>query len=289
MIIKLIKVKSFFSLLVIVLSSIIFPQNVDSLDQSKFYPFIVDSIKIIGNQTTENFIILRELNFNIGDTLTKANAYYNRERVYSLGIFNRVNFYPTIIKNMRILKIEVEESWYIYPIPYLQLQEGDWSKLSYGASLKLKNFRGRNEDLTAFFAFGYDPTFYLSYYNPNMVGRENIYFRSTLGYSDVANKSPTAENLFGQVFSQKFIYFNLLVGKRFDIFNRLYLSSGFSYIETPFFINGISASNNRIDNVVSLRDNSVIVNSSNYISTNFDLTQKFNKNPPLPYHLFWCH
>jgi outer membrane protein assembly factor BamA len=85
--------------------------------------------------------------------------------------------------------------------------------------------------------------------------------------------------LFGQVFSQKFIYFNLLVGKRFDIFNRLYLSSGFSYIETPFFINGISASNNRIDNVVSLgigyehdtRDLSQFPKDGIYSSLNYTL------------------
>ncbi|MDP2365699.1 MAG: BamA/TamA family outer membrane protein, partial [Ignavibacteria bacterium] len=236
----------------IVLSSVIFPQNVDSLDRSKLFPFIVDSIKISGNETTEEFIILGELNFGTGDTLTQANSYFNRERVYSLGIFNRVYFIPAVIDGKRILNIEVEESWYIYPIPYLELKENDFSKLSYGMYLRLKNFRGRNEDLTALIALGYDPTVFLRYYNPNIAGRENIYFSSTLGYSDFSNKSPTAEKLYGQLFSQKYIYMRLLVGKRFDLFNRLYLVGGFSYIETPFFIPGINASDDRIDNVVEL-------------------------------------
>ena len=246
------KVLIIFSQIVIVFSSIIFPQNIDSLNQSKLYPFIVDSIRISGNETTEEFIILRELNFGIGDTLTQANSYYNRERVYSLGIFNRVYFNPTIVDNKRILKIEVEESWYIYPIPYLELRGDNSDRLSYGVFLRLKNFRGRNEDLTALIALGYDPTFYLSYYNPNFTGSENIFFRSTASYSDVSNKSQTAEKLYGQNFSQKYITVNFLAGKRFDLFNRLYLSSGFSYIETPFFISGITASNDRIDNVVNI-------------------------------------
>jgi outer membrane protein assembly factor BamA len=249
---KIIKVKSFLLLFAFVLSPIIFPQNIDSLDQSRLYPFVVDSIKITGNETTEKFIILRELNFSIGDTLTYNNSYYNRERVYSLGIFNHVNFIPTVIDNKRILNIEVEESWYIYPIPYLDLKGENSDKLSYGMYLRLKNFRGRNEDLTALISFGYDPAFYLSYYNPNITGTENIFFGSTVGYSDVSNKSQTAAKLYGQDFSQKYISVHLLAGKRFDLFNSLYLSSGFSYIETPFFIPGINASNNRIDNLFNI-------------------------------------
>lgn len=236
----------------VVLSTIIFPQNPDSLNQSKLYPFIVDSIAINGNEITEEFIILRELNFGTGDTLTQANSYYNRERVYSLGIFNHVNFNPTVIDNKHILNIEVEESWYIYPIPYLELKGDDSDKLSYGAYLRFKNFRGRNEDLTLLIAFGYDPSLYLSYFNPNIVGTANIFFGSTVGYSDVSNKSQTAANLYGQNFSQKYIYLNLLAGKRFDLVNRMYLSSGFSYIETPFFIPGVNASNDRIDYLINI-------------------------------------
>ena len=85
------------------------------------------------------------------------------------------------------------------------------------------------------------------------MGTENIFFGSTVGYSDVSNKSQTAANLYGQNFSQKYITVaHLLAGKRFDLFNRLYLNSGFSYIETPFFIPGVNASNNRIDNLVNI-------------------------------------
>jgi len=244
------KVKIVFLQIVIVFSSLIFPQNTDSLSNSNLYPFIVDSITIIGNDITEEFIILRELNFSIGDTLTQQNSQYNRERVYSLGIFNHVYFVPSIIDTKRILNIVIEEGWYIYPIPLLEAKENDLNKLSYGLFLRIKNFRGRNEDLTAAFALGYDPTFYLSYYNPNIIGKENLFIRSTINYSDITNKSPSAEELYGSNFSQTQIGARLILGKRFGLFNRLYINTGYSYIETPFYIPGINASNDRIDNLV---------------------------------------
>lgn len=245
------KVKIVFAQFVIVFSSIIFPQSTDSLFKSDLYPFVVDSISLSGNKITEDFIILRELNFSIGDTLTQQNSIFNRERVYSLGIFNHVYFVPGIVDAKRILNIEVEEGWYIYPIPIIQAKENDLNKLSYGMYLRIKNFRGRNEDLTAGFALGYDPTFFLSYYNPNIIGRENLFIGSTINYSDISNKSPTAQELYGAAFSQKVIGANLTFGKRFGLFNRLYINSGYSYIETPFYIPGINASNDRIDNLVS--------------------------------------
>ncbi len=237
---------------IIVFSSLNFSQTTDSLFNSELYPFIVDSINLSGNKITEDFIIFRELNFSIGDTLTQENAIYNRERVYSLGIFNHVYFIPAIVDAKRILTIEVEEGWYIYPLPVIQATENDLNKLSYGMYLKLKNFRGRNEDITAYFLLGYDPTFGLNYYNPNIIGKENIFINSSISYSNVSNKSPTAENLYGSNFKQEVISARFITGKRFGLFNRLYVSSGYTYIESPFYIAGINASDNRIDNLVEI-------------------------------------
>lgn len=246
------KLKYILFYFVIVFSFLLNAQTTDSLFSSNLYPFIVDSISISGNKTTESFVILRELNFEIGDTLTRSNAIFNRERVYSLGIFNHVYFNPNIIDSLKILNIQVDESWYIYPIPFIEAKESDLKKLSYGAYLRLKNFRGRNEDLTAAIALGYDPTYQLSYYNPNLEYRNNIFFRTTFSYSDVTNKSRIAEKLNGENFSQKFIGISLLVGKRLDLFNRVYVLGAYSYIETPFYIPGINASDNRIDNLVEI-------------------------------------
>lgn len=225
-----------------------YSQIADSSSYSKFYPFVVDSIIITGNQITEPFIITRELTFAIGDTIDAKNAFYNRERLYSLGIFNRVNLVPKIVDGNNILNIDVEESWYIYPVPFIDAKENDLKKLSYGLYLQVKNFRGRNEELSGSFSLGYDPSLSLNYYNPNIVDRKDIFFRSKIFYADITNKSPTAEILNGGNFSQKFFDIQFIIGKRLGLFHRVYLTTSYNYIETPFFIPRVNASNNRIDN-----------------------------------------
>jgi outer membrane protein assembly factor BamA len=246
------KLKYLLSFIVIVFSLISNAQTTGSQFSSSLYPFVVDSIIITGNEITEPFIILRELNFAKGDTLTQSNAIFNRERVYSLGIFNQVYFEPTIFDSTNILNIIVEESWYIYPIPFIDANEGDLKKLTYGIYLRLKNFRGRNEDLIAAIGLGYDPSFSLSYYSPNLLYKNNIFFRTSFRYASISNKSPIAEKLYGSSFSQKSIGLSFLVGKRLSLFNRIYALTGYSYIETPFFIPGVNASDNRIDNLFEL-------------------------------------
>lgn len=243
-----IKVKLCLAYIFVVLPVLCFSQNLDSLDQSNLYPFVVDSIKITGNETTEDFVIYRELTFSKGDTLTKETAFYNRERVYSLGIFNHVNFIPSVFEGKNILNIQVEESWYIYPIPYVETKENKLTNLSYGIFLKLKNFRGRNETLTAALIFGYDPSYSLEYYNPNFLGDQNIFFSSRVGYSNRSNRSPQAELLYGQAFTQKFITGQLLLGRRFGLYHKLYFTSGITNVETNNFFPSINASNDRIDN-----------------------------------------
>ena len=248
----LLKIFIITSLLFSILNIKIFSQSPDTSKGLNLYPFIVDSIKINGNDITEDFIILRELSFSKGDTLTKDIAFYNRERIYSLGIFNRVNLVPEKINKKNILNINVEESWYIYPIPFIDAKENDISKLSYGLYLKIKNFRGRNEELGTAFSLGYDPSFQIYYRSPSLIDAKNVYLELKTGYSDVTNKSPTAEFLYGSQFSQKYIYFQFMIGRRFGLFHRLYLTSSYNYIETPFYIPKINASNDRIDNRIDL-------------------------------------
>ena len=219
----------------------------DTLFYEGDYKIVVDSIQITGNETTEDFIILRELTFGIGDTLNPQIASYNRERIYSLRIFNQVRLRPYLNDGKNILKIEIEESWYIYPIPILVLKDRDWEKLSYGVSVSLLNFRGRNETLSGFATFGYDPSFGFRYFNPNLSYNQNLNLQVNLGYSTVTNKSTEAEALYGDSFEQKNFNLRVQFGKRFGNFHWAYLKTGFDYVETPFYISGVNASNSNID------------------------------------------
>lgn len=211
------------------------------------YSVIVDTIEIRGNETTKDFVILRELTFGIGDTLTLQLASYNRERIYSLRIFNDVKLVPYSYNDKNILRIDIVESWYIYPVPFITLKDKDWNKISYGISTSLLNFRGRNETLRGVIAFGYDPSFSFYYLNPNLAYNENLYLQTILSYSKVTSKSETADVLHGSSFEQKNFTSRFIFGKRFGKFHHLSLTTGFDYVETPFYLKGINASSDRID------------------------------------------
>ena len=221
----------------------------DTVMYSKDYSVIIDSIKILGNKTTKDFIIRRELTFSRGDTLTQKLADYNRDRIYSLGIFNQVKVYPETIESKNYAVISVDEGWYIYPVPFLEIRENDWKKLSYGAILVVKNFRGRNESISLSGAFGYNPFLRLLYYNPYLIRTEDIFFDVSARYGTSANLSNIAANLNGADFDQKIISGAAEIGKRFGLYQRLSFNLGFTYVETPFYIKGISASDSRIDHV----------------------------------------
>lgn len=223
-----------------------FSQIVDnkSNDQPRY---IIDSIKIDGNDITEEFIILRELTFEIGDTISQHILDYNEERIFSLGIFNNVELKTFSEDDRKILDIVVEESWYIYPIPFVQLKDKDWDKLSYGLYVLVKNFRGRNETLTGSLAFGYDPTLRLSYYKPSIIYKSDVFFNADFFYSRVTNRSKTAEQFYGENFEYIYIINEVGLGYRFGTFHRLGMNIGFHYVEAPEYFKGVTASDYRID------------------------------------------
>lgn len=210
-------------------------------------PFRVDSIVIKGNDITEPEIILTELTFKIGDVVDSTKLRFNRERIYSLGIFTNVKLYPESNGDKTTLIIEVKESWYIWPIPFLALRDRDWKKATYGIDFLVMNFRGRNEKLRTSFSIGYDPSFALQYTKPYWFRKEAIYFDAYFVYVNQNNKSANAEYLYGEKFKQKFISGSVTVGKRFNLFNKADVYGGFSYVETPKYISRINASNARID------------------------------------------
>jgi outer membrane protein assembly factor BamA len=233
--------------LALILLAFNLPAQSDTTYYTGNYNIIVDSIQIEGNEITEDFIILKELTFGVGDTLDAHLTEYNRERIYSLRIFNEVKLRPFSFNGKNILRIDIEESWYIYPIPFVVLKDRDWDKLSYGVSLSLLNFRGRNETLKGVAAFGYDPSFSFSYFNPNLSYNQNLNLQVNLGYATVTNKSSQAEAIFGDQFEQTSITSRLQVGKRFGNYHWFYVKTGFDYIETPFYSSGVNASNSNID------------------------------------------
>ncbi len=267
-------------LLVSFFSNILLSKSIDTTYYSGNYSIKIDTIKIVGNVITDPNVITRELTFSTGDTVTTKIIDYNLNRVYSLGIFTHVEMIPFNYTGKNILTIFVEESWYIYPIPFVEFQDRDWQKISYGLNVMIRNFRGENETLRATAAFGYDPKFIIYYDRPYLIKKQSIYLTLELAYQNAKNKSSFAQNIIGGDFNQKFITVSIDLGKRFNLFNRFDLFFSYDYVENPVFIKGISASNGRIDRQVSIgasytfdtRDLFQFPSTGTYAFTSFQLT-----------------
>ncbi len=150
--------------------------------QEKYY---LNSIDIEGNKTTKKSTILRELSFQIGDSLTlesfSEKLVQSELNISSQWLFNFIDFIPTYNENKIDVVIKVVERWYVWPYPILEISERnfnvfwdslkasnftDYSRLNYGVFLNWYNFRGRNELLKIKFRKGYKEHYLFEYNIP---------------------------------------------------------------------------------------------------------------------------
>ncbi len=232
-------------------SSKAFTRGLDTLKYEGNYAVVIDSIKVLGNKITDTDIITRELTVGKGDIITPKIASYNKDRIYSLGIFTHVTVFPLKINKINYLIISVEESWYIYPLPFVELKYKDWNKISYGVDVLIKNFRGRNETLLGRFAAGYDHSYVIHYSTPYLNWKHNIFLSVMASYTTSFNKSQFAKNIYGNDFNYKLINGFLQIGKRFGLYNKFALNLDYNYVSNPMYIPGLSASDERIDRTFS--------------------------------------
>lgn len=227
----------------------IFAEVSDTLTINQANEFVVDSIVVVGNEVTEEFIILREMSFSTGDIVTEDDIYFSKERILSLNLFYSVEIKVVVENNKHLVIVEVKESWYIYPLPFVRLQNNDLSKSSYGLFLVNKNFRGRNEDIRGFFILGYNPSYGLNYYNPLIVEEEDISLSIGLTRQSIANLHLGAFETVGADFDYKAFTINSTIGKRFDLKNEAFFGFGFQYMEAPEEVSELTGSGNRIDRI----------------------------------------
>ena len=177
---------------------------------------IVHSIRVTGNESTKDYIILREMSTGIGDTLSLEKLEYDKNRIYSLGLFNRVDIDYAANGPKAELIVRVHERWYIYPFPVLGFKYRDVKKFYYGAGVAHFNFRGRNERLIGEFALGYDRWVQFSYQNPKLTAGDDIFFRISGFWSRVQNLNPDRGT-----YQQETIGGTITVGRRFGLYSLL--------------------------------------------------------------------
>lgn len=155
------------------------------------YAVVVGEIRFEGNKITKERIVLRELMFHSGDTLTVSVLDQllekSRENLLNTSLFNFVTYRKNEIGSdpaVADIVFSFTERWYIWPWPIIEFadrnfntwwnENRDLSRMSYGAVLKWNNFRGRKELLRLTARFGYNEQYGFDYTIPLLNRKETL-------------------------------------------------------------------------------------------------------------------
>lgn len=157
----------------------------------------VDSINVSGNKKTKTNIVLRELDVQVGDTISIENLdaviEQNRLLLASTGIFSKVEMTTKTNDNQLIINVKVEESWYLFP--YINVSLGDrnfniWqqndyalNRLNYNFQVVHRNLTGRRDLLKSYVQFGYEPKFQTTYDIPYINQNQTLGLRGDIFYA----------------------------------------------------------------------------------------------------------
>jgi len=228
----------------------LYGQQVSSVQLDTLGKKVISDILIEGNKLTKERIILREITFKSGDSLywgnLKAGMEQSQNNVMNLGLFNFVEIEPVQVDNESvIILVSVQERWYIYPLPILEIAQTNFNTwwqtkelrwLNYGLYVSHQNFRGRNEKLKLTARFGYTKKFSLSYSIPNLNRKQTLSLYTSAGYFENEEITYNTFDNERQFFSnaedkaRRLYNFKAGVGYRENIFVKHYIE--LSYFKT---------------------------------------------------------
>lgn len=161
---------------------------------------VVGKISIFGNEKTKEYIILREVAFRPGDTLTLERLEMLRTKamrqIFNLSLFISVDMEilkPDSLGRVNI-DIHVKERWYLFIIPIIEIADrnfNQWwisdnrlSRLNYGVRITRFNLRGRNETMRVSLQGGFTRKFSVDYSFPYINKKLTIGSDLNFTYSD---------------------------------------------------------------------------------------------------------
>ena len=210
----------------------------------------IDTVLIVGNEKTEAYVILDEMSLGRGSPVSPSQLAYDRDRIYSLGLFTSVDLQFDSVNVPRTLYVIVRERWHIIPHLILGFRDGDPKKIYYGAGFLHNNLRGRNQKLYLSLAFGYDPAFALSYLDPLFDHEHRFYLGFSLSYARIRNRSVTSAAA-GNFDEHHYDAFGTF-GKRFNLDERLGLRVGYSSVVVSEYKEGRTQSPDGHDHFLTL-------------------------------------
>ena len=189
---------------------------------------VVREVQVLGNETTNENVILREMLLRVGEKVTPEAIEHDRQRIYNLRLFNRVDVEIVPEENAQAtVFVIVHERLYFFPYPILGFKYRDVKNFYYGLGLTHQNLAGRNEKLYFSFALGYDRWVKLEYQDPRLTS-DDLFWGIGAGASRYQNLSPQLGS-----YHQQGVWGNVTFGKRFGLYKNLSLRFDYEVIQVP--------------------------------------------------------
>ena len=142
----------------------------------------ISAIEITGNKKTRDYIVKRELPYQVGDLLSKDSLIIlntlAQQQLFNTALFLETNVSSETIDSSSVkIKIQLKERWYIFPIPYFRWVDRNFNqwwneqnrsldRVNYGINFRKANATGNNDKLTLGYISGYTHQAILRYQLP---------------------------------------------------------------------------------------------------------------------------
>jgi outer membrane protein assembly factor BamA len=209
----------------------------------------VDTILVYGNTRTRAYVILNEMSVTPGQQFTQEMLEYDRNRIYSLGLFTSVDLLLDTLAAPSVLRVLVSERWYVFPVPLFGFRDGDVNRAYYGAGLYHQNFQGRNQKLFGSVVFGADPSAQVSFTEPLFDHEHHLSFGAQLSFSRNRNRSEQEAALSG-TFDELHYDGNISMGKRFNLYQYVGVNLGYNVLEISSYRPTRTVSSSGIDRYI---------------------------------------
>ena len=130
--------------------------------------------------------------------VTLAAMEYDRRRIYSRGLFTRVDIQFDSLGGKRYLLVDVNERWYFFPGAHPGIPRRGPQPVLLRRRPGAEQVGGRNQKLFASLVLGYDPSAGLSFLEPMIDPESRLSLGAGASFSRVSNKSTDLRRLHEQ-------------------------------------------------------------------------------------------
>ncbi len=197
-----------------VMAVLVFLFSHPAISQGRAEFITIDQIILEGNKRTKDYVVLRELEFAIGDRISSTDAealwHENEKRILSTGLFTYVEMevVPSDDAGSVNIFITLQENWFIYPNFIFELADRNFNvwwneqaksldRVNLGGRINWINVSGHRDQLKLITQFGYTRKYDLQYRFPYLnraktlgIGAAVVYTENReIGFETIGNKT----------------------------------------------------------------------------------------------------